>query len=158
MPSVDGINQLLKITIDGMDQAKFRCPRNLASSAEFESCFRPQLHMVGTICHGHFEAYSIMDTGQAKDANMNCTIISRCLDLLQQGLPGTFQERGPGTAWPSQCALPRSIVVGADNTTRESKNQTFLSFMAHLVARNMFEAAEVQFLQTGHTHTHNEPD
>ena len=156
MPTVDGINQLLKITIDGMDQAKFRCPRNLASSAEFDSCFRPQLHMVGTICHGHFEAYFIMDTDQAKDANMNCTIISRCLDLLQQGLPGTRQERGPGTAWPSHCVLPRTIVVGADNTTRESNNQYFLSFMAHLVARNMFEAAEVQFLQTGHTH--NEQD
>jgi hypothetical protein len=156
VPSIDGDNQLLKITIDGMDQAKFRCPRNLASSAEFDSCFRPQLHMVGTICHGHFEAYFIMNTDVAKDANMNCTIISRCLDLLQQGLPGTRQERGAGTAWPSQCALPRTIVVGADNTTRESKNQTFLSFLAHLVARNMFEAAEVQFLQTGHTH--NEQD
>ena len=56
LPSVDGLNQLLKITIDGMDQAKFRCPRNLASSAEFEACFRPQLHMVGTICHGHFRS------------------------------------------------------------------------------------------------------
>ena len=164
MPSVDGDNQLLKITIDGMDQAKFRCPRNLASSAEFDSCFRPQLHMVGTICHGHVEAYFIMETDQAKDADMNCTIISRCLDLLQQGLPRTRQKWGPGTvwpsqpgtAWPSQCALPRTIVVGADNTTRESKNQTFLSFLAHLVARNMFEAAEVQFLQTGHTH--NEQD
>ena len=44
----------------------------------------------------------------------------------------------------------------ADNTTRESKNQTFLSFMAHLVAGSMFEAAEVQLLQTGHTH--NEQD
>ena len=158
VPSVDGDNQLLKITINGMDQAKFRCPRNLAVSAEFDSCFRPQLHMVGTICHGHFEAYFIIDTGQAKDANMNCTIISRCLDLLQQGPPGTCQERGPGTAWPSQCALPRAIAVGAYNTTRESKNQTFLSFLAHLVARNMFEAAEVQFPQTGHTHTHSEQD
>ena len=94
VPSVDGINQLLKITIDGMDQAKFRPPRNFASSVEFDSCFRPQLHMVGTICHGHFEEYFIMDTDQAKDANMNCTIISRCLDLLQQGLPGTRQEKG----------------------------------------------------------------
>ena len=62
VPSVDGINQLLKITMDGMDQAKFRCPRNLASSAEFEIVlqastphgrhhlswpFRSQLH------HGH---------------------------------------------------------------------------------------------------------
>ena len=72
-----------------------------------------------------------------------------------------------GTAWPSQTningsvpcrpgtALPRTIVVGADNTMTELKNG-LLSFMAHLVARNMFEAAEVQFLQTGHTH--NEED
>ena len=26
VPSVDGVNQLLKITIDGMDQAIFQCP------------------------------------------------------------------------------------------------------------------------------------
>ena len=71
VPSVDGVNQLLKITIDGMDQAKFQCPWNLASSAEFDSCFRPQLHMVGTICHGNFEACLIMDTDQDKGANMN---------------------------------------------------------------------------------------
>ena len=82
MPSVDGINQSLNITIDGMDQAKFRCPRNFAFSDEFESCFRPQLHKVGTICHCHFEAYFIMGTNQAKDANTNYTMISRCLDLL----------------------------------------------------------------------------
>ena len=29
-PSPDGCDQLLKCTIDGMDQAKYRCPRNLA--------------------------------------------------------------------------------------------------------------------------------
>ena len=33
-PSKDGVEQVLKITIDGMDQAKFRCPRNLANSAD----------------------------------------------------------------------------------------------------------------------------
>jgi hypothetical protein len=145
-PTCDGIGQVLKITIDGMDQAKFRCPRNLASSAEFDACFRPQLHMVGTICHGHFEAYFIMDADQAKDANANCTIISRCLDLLLEG------STEPGTAWPSQCVLPRTLIVAADNTSRESKNQIFLNYMAYLVATHKFEATETQFLQTGHTH------
>ena len=29
-PSGDGYGQLLKLTVDGMDQAKFKCPRNLA--------------------------------------------------------------------------------------------------------------------------------
>ncbi len=41
-----------KTTLDGMDQAKFRCPRNLASSKEFEHLFRPQLHMTGAITYG----------------------------------------------------------------------------------------------------------
>ena len=36
-PSPDGVNQILKITIDGMDQAKFRVPRNLAASSQWDS-------------------------------------------------------------------------------------------------------------------------
>ncbi len=32
--SSDGLNQIVKITGDGMDQAKYKCQRNLASSAE----------------------------------------------------------------------------------------------------------------------------
>ena len=33
----EGVNQILKITIDGMDQAKFRVPRNLAASSQWDS-------------------------------------------------------------------------------------------------------------------------
>ena len=33
-PSPDGCDQLLKCTIDGMDQAKYRCPRNLAGPGD----------------------------------------------------------------------------------------------------------------------------
>ena len=47
--SPDGLGLMGKLVIDGMDQAKFRCPRNLASSAEFESLWRPQLHVTGAI-------------------------------------------------------------------------------------------------------------
>ena len=36
-PSVDGLGQILKITIDGMDQAKFTVPRNLATSSSSSS-------------------------------------------------------------------------------------------------------------------------
>jgi len=138
-PTVDGIGQLLKLTIDGMDQAKFRCPRNLKSSAEFDSLFRPQLHVVGCIAHGHIEAYFVMNGDQAKDASMNCTVISRMLDLVKEKI-------GP------QCALPRSLLVAADNTTRESKNQIFANFMAMMPCREVFEDDAVQFLRAGHTH------
>ena len=137
--SVDGIGQLMKITIDGMDQAKFRCPRNLASSAEFDACFRPQLHVAGAVVHGHLEAYFIMNGDLAKDANMNCTVISRLLDLCHERLN-------------PQHSLPRNLIVAADNTTRESKNQHFANFLGYCIATEKFESAEVQFMQTGHTH------
>ena len=112
----DGFGQILKITIDGMDQAKFRCPRNLASSAEFEACWRPQLHVVGTIIHGHMECYFLMNADQPKDSNMNATVICRCLDILRDKL-------GP------QFSLPRTLIVAADSTARESKNQHFANFL-----------------------------
>ena len=142
-PSVDGLGQILKITIDGMDQAKFKVPRNLATSAEWDHLYRPQLHVVGAIVHGHLEAYFIMNSDQAKDANMNATLISRLLDLTREKID-------------PQCALPRSLLVGADNTTRESKNQHFASYMAHRVTSETFESSEVDYMQTGHTH--NEQD
>ena len=38
----DGANQVLKITVDGMDQAKFRCPRNLCANKDFEKLWRTE--------------------------------------------------------------------------------------------------------------------
>ena len=83
-PSADGRDQILRVTIDGMDRSKFKVPRNLASSAEFESLWRPQLHVVGAIAHGHMEAYFLMDVDLAKDANVNCTVICRVLELVKE--------------------------------------------------------------------------
>ena len=141
-PNEDGHDKLMTITIDGMDQAKFKVPRNLSSSAEFESLWRPPLHVTGAIAHGHIEAYFILDTDVAKDSNMNATIMSRMMDLVKEKLGDN--------------ALPRNLAVQADNTTRESKNQHFLLYLSALVAADKFDAADLQFLQCGHTH--NEQD
>jgi hypothetical protein len=141
-PTSDGVNQVMKITIDGMDQAKFKCPRNLANSSQFSSLWRPQLHVVGVLVPGHLEAYFIMGSDLAKDANMNCTIISHVLDMVKEKL--------------GDAAMPRSLIISADNTTRESKNQHFATYLATLVSSNKFESVELQFLQVGHTH--NEQD
>ena len=107
-PSIDGLGQELKMTIDGMDQAKFKVPRNTASSAELEPLWRPQLHVCGVIVHGHMECYFIMDSDRAKDSNMNCTVMSRVLDLVRETIPPEY-------------ALPRGLLVAADNTAREGK-------------------------------------
>ena len=141
-PTPDGQGQVLKVVIDGMDQAKFKCPRNLASSAELECLWRPQLHVVGAIVHGHVEAYYIMDADLAKDANMNCTVLSRTFDVVH------VKASKPGSGH----ALPRNLIVSADNTARESKNQHFANFSGYLVGTERFDCVENQFLKTGHTH------
>ena len=142
-PTTDGFKQSIKITIDGMDQAKFKCPRNLANSSELEKLWRPVLHVTGCIVHGHLEAYFIMNPDQCKDANMECTILARVLDLVAQKL-------GP------QFSVPQSLEVAADNTTREAVNQTVGSFLSNLVATEVFEDTALERLQPNHTH--NEMD
>ena len=42
--------RVLKIDIDGMDQAKFKSPRNLINAHSMKDLWRPTLHVVGVIC------------------------------------------------------------------------------------------------------------
>ena len=139
--SVDGFGLIAKAVVDGMDQAKFRVPRNLASSAEFEALWRPQLHVTGCIWHGLIEAYFLMAPDMAKDSNMNGTILCRMLDLARE------KQLKDGLG-----AMPRKLVINADNTTRESKNQFFLGTEAVLVGQNKFSEIDGEFPKTGHTH------
>ena len=52
--------RLLKIDIAGMDQAKFKCLRNLASAKSIAELWRPSLDVIGIICWGGFEEYVFM--------------------------------------------------------------------------------------------------
>ena len=60
----EGVGYLL---IDGMDQAKYKTPRNLDANKLFEACWRPQLHMIGVIVHGCVETWYIADADVPKD-------------------------------------------------------------------------------------------
>lgn len=139
-PTVDGLNQVVKITIDGMDQAKFKTPRNLASSKEWDKLWRPQLHVVGCIVHGHLETYWIMGPEVRKDANMNCTIILKTLGMVTTDLAC----RG--------ASLPQTLVTEHDNTASEGKNQFHQSLQAYLVGEKVFENTQVECGEVGHTH------
>ena len=145
-PTTDGHQQLLKITIDGMDQAKFKLPRNISSAKALAGAWRPQLSVVGVIVHGLLEAYFLLEPDIHKDANMEATVISRVLDIIQE----KYQEKHP-----SYC-VPKSIVINADNTTREAKNSIFHMFMACMESANRTSGNQVEFFKVGHTH--NEQD
>ena len=79
-----------------------------------------------------------MDSNISKDATMNCTIISRVLDVVNE------KRKSKGAV------MPRTLSVGADNTAWESKNQCSQPTVAKLVALEKFEATYVE-PRTGHT-------
>ena len=139
-PSADGFGELGKCELDGMDQAKYKIPRNLESNKSFEGLWRPQLHVTGVTIKGHLEAYFLMGPDLKKDANMNCTVLARALDVA-------FSDHvAEGKA------LPRTWTSHVDNTAREGKNQHFKVFHDYLVSKGVFEATGVEMFQFGHTH------
>ncbi len=85
--NTSGADAVLVICLDGMDQAKFRCPRDRAfnRSKESDSLFMPQLHFTGGIAHGVAEYYFVQDSDFRKDGNVVCEQISFILDHVMGG-------------------------------------------------------------------------
>ena len=131
---------ILKLSVDGVDQAKFRIPRNLASSKEFQAIWRPQHHIVGSIAHGWVECYWLMDVDVPKDTNTIITIICKTLDLVYD------------MAKAKNRSFPRTLLINLDNTSGQNKNQIMEAFESWLVASDKFEATQSEFLWVGHTH------
>ena len=136
---IDG-RRILKIDIDGMDQAKWKCPRNLESSKKLEKLWRPQLHLVGIIVWGVMEKYVILPPNVPKDASGMLTVLAQALDDVEEILT----KRG--------LKVPSHICVQLDNTTSENKNSANLAFSAYLAATNRFETYQTGFHRVGHTH------
>ena len=110
-----------------------------ASSAEFEGLHRPVLHVTGVLAWGHMECYFISHSDAHKDANNEATAIARTLDLVSSKLQ-------------DQVAMPRSLIVAADNTCREAKNSMFLSTLGYMHSSGRFDAVECEFMKSGHSH------
>ena len=55
------------IALDGMDQAKFKVPRNTCNSKDLEPLWRPVLHMTGLIVEGIGEFYQIAESDCKKE-------------------------------------------------------------------------------------------
>ena len=136
-----------KLQMDGMDQAKFCIPRakRLCGTSEYGKCWKPNVHVVGSIVYGVVGIYFLLPMDNPKDSNMQSTLLSRSLDIARCKL----SEMDP------DFDLPERLAIGVDNTPRESKNQLFASFCSFLTSR-LFTSIEVQYLQA--QHTHNELD
>jgi len=60
-------NSVLHLCVDGMDQAKFRLPRNLQLTKQSDTNWRPQEHCVGVLAAGVGEYYFLLPPDTAKD-------------------------------------------------------------------------------------------
>ena len=71
------------LIIDGMDQAKFKCPRVLQNkfSKLFGKLYRPTLHVVGCWLHGWAMSLHVADSDVKKDPNTQIDIICRVFAL-----------------------------------------------------------------------------
>ena len=107
--------------------------------------WRPALHMTGVTVWGYLDGFFVMNSDQKKDSNMQATVLSRTLDLVSS----RCDSRGT--------CMPRTLILGVDNTCRESKNQYFMTFLAWLKSTQKFDTIEVQYLQSGHSHNEQDP-
>ena len=131
---------VLHVRIDGMDQAKFKIPRQLENAKAWGQIWRPTLHTLGIIVEGLFEIFLIMDMDIPKDSNMQCTALTYALDvtakeLARRGLP-----------------MPQNLSIKFDNTPREGKNQHLVKYEAWLVGMGVFRSVQDSQGEKGHTH------
>ena len=60
-------HSVLHLCVHGMDQAKFRLPRNLQIKKQSEKNWRPQEHCVGVLAAGVGKYYFLLPPDTAKD-------------------------------------------------------------------------------------------
>ncbi len=103
---------ILYLVIDGMDQAKFRCPRMVdLNCKELEGCWRPVLHMTGVLAEGWGEFFYIGEADAKKDSNTNLQCLSLTLDKIEAACEEKKQR------------MPEHLVSLADNTAREGNTR-----------------------------------
>ena len=128
----------LTIILDGIDHSKFRYPRSKCmASSEFAALPRPAMDVRGVIAHGFGVFLALSEPFTPKDS-------SWCSDLLMNTLHRA--------AAAGRDLRATEILVQADNTSREVKNNTLTRLGGVLVGSHKVHRLELRFLLKGHSH------
>ena len=106
-------NSMLRTCMDAMDQAKMRLPRNISAAKDFASIWRPQMVFFGAIVFNLLEVFWVIDPDVTKNANLECTMMSRLLHLCHEFLAGK--------------PMPRQWSMHVDNAVAEGKIRSWPS-------------------------------
>ncbi|CAL1154596.1 unnamed protein product [Cladocopium goreaui] len=123
---VDATETCLMISVDGLDQAKTRWPRNLSSSKSLDKLWRPQVHLIGYICHGVCEGFFVVPADVPNDSSCEITVIETILDWAHDILRSR------------KCSMPTNLVLETDNCAREGKNSIVAKWSCQAVAKGKF--------------------
>lgn len=116
-------NGYILMTIDSMDQSKFCFPRgdkNEFQSKELSGLQRPKAHITLCLVHGYFLLFTTSQADLKKDSSTMTDILFHALHLL---------------ATDFKIDLSRTFInVQSDNTSRETKNNTWIRAFSTLTA------------------------
>lgn len=124
------------IRADGMDQAKFKMPRQRTKTHAFAKLVRPALHIQGVWAHALGFHYVAADADMKKDTNTNMEALARMLESIYGRLGG----------------LPDTLTLVQDNTSRECKNQKILKFATKLRIMEVVRVFNLAYPSKGHSH------
>ena len=82
-------HSLLSITIDAMDAAKFRCPRNIGASKEFQNLWRLELSLIGAITEGLRKCYLCDPDLTSQSSAILCSLRKRVFRRGESHFPTT---------------------------------------------------------------------
>lgn len=134
----------LLVIIDGMDQAKWRLPRfpELRIPKSAAHLQRPTVVVEAVWVAGHRLDFYLLDKDQHHDSNS----IQECLAVSLERVAEFYRSQ------KSLDSMPRTIILVADNTVREAKNQYLFKYWAIHVAKNRFDICLQLHMRAGHTH------
>ena len=133
---------VLTVIIDSMDKAKFSWPQFPWHRVDktLEGAHRPRLVLTAAMAHGFATCFFIADENVSHGASAFCDVLARVIEKVAE------VSRRSGVPMPSH------LVVQADNTVAQAKNNEANVFLAHLVSQHKFQTASMFHLIVGHTH------
>ena len=135
-------DNILVIIIDSMDKAKFAWPRYpwARLPKNVEGLIRPRLSLTAAIAHGYVTNFFL--ASERVNHGPDCFLEQLCTTI--QDVSDMCREKG----W----SMPEHLVVQADNTVAQCKNNWANLAMAFLVMTRKFKSATMNYLMVGHTH------
>ena len=131
----------LVIMVDAMDQSFWALPRLPRGPKAMSSLVRPRVKVTGAWAFHLQLNFFLAHEVEKHDASFTCEVLAKTIEQVRV------------KAAKLNLQMPKHLIVWADNTVRENKNNTVLMYLASLVASGQFALTALMNHQKGHTHS-----